>query len=387
MRSICVLGSTGSVGTQTLEVARALGIRVSGLSAWSNLRLLAEQAQEFKPEAVAVGDGKLSGDALEVFRTMSPSPRVLMGRDGLCEMASEVGDGIVVNAVVGSTGIWPTLWAIRAGRDVALANKETLVAAGHHVMEEAHRRKVMIRPVDSEHSAIWQCLAGQPRQAVRRLILTASGGPFRDRLDLQSVTREEALAHPNWNMGPKISIDSATMVNKALEVVEARWLFDLDVDKIDVLVHRQSIVHSMVEFEDGCVMAQLGAADMRMPIQHALTYPERVKADVPRLDFASLGTLTFDAPDIHRFPGVALGHGALKLGGVAPAVMSAANEEAVRMFLEGGIEFVRITSLVKEAMDGAPSIPNPGIEQILEADEWARQYVRGRCSACTRFHS
>lgn len=387
MRAICILGSTGSVGAQTIDVARSLGFRVSGLSTWSNLRLLADQAQEFKPDACAVGDEQAADAAQRLLRRISPTPRLLVGTDGICELAAMAQHEIVVNAVVGFGGVRPTLAAIDAGHDVALANKETLVAAGSIIMERAQRAGVSIRPVDSEHSAIWQCIAGLDRPELSRLILTASGGPFRDTADLSRVTVEEALAHPNWRMGPKISVDSATMINKALEVIEAHWLFGVSPDMIEIVVHRESIVHSMVEFVDGSVIAQMGAADMRTPIQYALTYPGRRQGLAPRLDFAELGALTFARPDSDRFPGVTLGHEALRRGGISPAVMSAANEAAVDLFLRGALDFQRISSVVAETMDECTVGGELSLDDIVLADGWARQSVEERCCGCMRSRS
>ncbi len=384
MLSVCILGSTGSVGSQAIEVARSLSLPVTGLSTWSNVRLLAEQAREFRPRACAVGDPRMAGDARNLLRELPGAPQLFVGTEGLSELASMAEHEIVLNAVVGFSGVYPTLAAIEAGHDVALANKETLVAAGSIVMERARRRGVSIRPVDSEHSAIWQCLAGQDRQSLSRLILTASGGPFRDKVDLSDVTREQALAHPNWRMGPKISVDSATMINKALEVVEAHWLFDASPDIIEIAVHRESIVHSMVEFVDGSVIAQVGAADMRTPIQYALTYPKRCEGLAQKLDFAELGTLTFAAPDAARFPGVLLGHQALQLGGVAPAAMSAANEAAVDRFLRGTLRFCDIAPVVAEAMHRSVDGGELSLRGIVEADGQARQFVEERCGGCTR---
>ncbi len=384
MLSVCILGSTGSVGTQAIEVSRSLRLPVTGLSTWSNVRLMAEQAHEFGPMACAVGDPRMADEAQNLLGELSPTPKLLVGTDGLMELASMAEHGIVLNALVGSGGVYPTLAAIDAGHDVALANKETLVAAGSIVMERARRRGVSIRPVDSEHSAIWQCLAGQNRPGLARLILTASGGPFRDRADLSDVTVEQALAHPNWRMGPKISVDCATMINKALEVVEAHWLFDASPDIIEIAVHRESIVHSMVEFADGSVIAQMGAADMRTPIQYALTYPERRSGLAPRLDFAELGALTFAPPDTQRFPGVLLGHQALRLGGLAPAVMSAANEAAVDRFLRGALRFCDIAPVVAEAMSNSRAGGELSLSDIVQADEWARQFVQERCGGCMR---
>jgi len=387
MLSVCILGSTGSVGSQAIEVARSLGLRVSGLSTWSNVRLLAEQAREFRPSACAVGDPGAAGDARSLLRELSPTPELFVGTDGLSELASMAEHEIVLNAVVGFAGVYPTLAAIDAGHDVALANKETLAAAGSIVMGRARQRGVSIRPVDSEHSAIWQCLAGQNRPGLSRLVLTASGGPFRDRADLSDVTWEQALAHPNWRMGPKISVDSATMINKALEVVEAHWLFDASPDIIEIVVHRESIVHSMVEFVDGSVIAQMGTADMRTPIQYALTYPRRRDGLAQRLDLAELGTLTFASPDTERFPGVLLGHQALRHGGVAPAAMSAANEAAVDLFCRGVLRFCDIAPAVAEAMAGIRAGGEPSLQEIVEADGWARQFIEERCRGCMRWLS
>lgn len=384
MRSICVLGSTGSVGVQSLDVARSLGLKVSGLSAYSNVELLVEQARQFSPTMVAIGDVRAQARAEAAFSELSPAPELLVGPEGLVQLAASRKHDIVVNAIVGFAGVWSTLAAIDAGHDVALANKETLVAAGSIVMERARRAGVSIRPVDSEHSAIFQCIRGQDRDAISRIILTASGGPFRDRRDLSDVAVEEAIAHPNWDMGPKISVDSATMINKALEVVEARWLFDVSPEMIDIVIHRQSVIHSMVEYRDGSVIAQLGTADMRTPIQYALTYPDREEGLASRLDLSSLATLTFEEPDLSRFPGAGLGHEALKRGGVAPVVMSAANEEAVSLFLRGKVRFLDIPDLVFEAMDSSSVVREPSLDDIVRADIWAREYVRGRCRPCTR---
>lgn len=384
MRSICVLGSTGSVGVQSLDVARSLGLKVSGLSAYSNVELLVEQARQFSPAMVAIGDVRAQARAEAAFSKLSPVPELFVGPEGLVQLAASTKHDIVVNAIVGFAGVWSTLAAIDAGHDVALANKETLVAAGSIVMERARQAGVSIRPVDSEHSAIFQCIQGQDREAISRIILTASGGPFRDRRDLSDVAVEEAIAHPNWDMGPKISVDSATMINKALEVVEARWLFDVSPEMIDIVIHRQSVIHSMVEYRDGSVIAQLGTADMRTPIQYALTYPDREEGLASRLDLSSLATLTFEKPDLSRFPGAGLGHEALDRGGVAPAVMSAANEEAVSLFLRGEVRFLDIPDLVFEAMDSSSVVREPSLDDIVRADIWAREYVRGRCRPCTR---
>lgn len=379
MTRLCILGSTGSVGAQALEVARSLGLEIVGLSAWSSVDLLVEQAREFSPRAVAVGDSRCAERARAALSTLSPSPELLIGRDGIAELAAYAEQDLVLNAIVGFEGVYPTLAACAAGHDVALANKETLVAAGQLVMKAAQDAGCTIRPVDSEHSAIWQCLSGQDRSAVSRIILTASGGPFRDRTDLSEVTRAEAVSHPNWAMGPKISVDSATMMNKALEVIEAHWLFGVDPDRIDVLIHRESVVHSMVEFIDGSTIAQLGAADMRVPIQFAITYPKRRRGLSRGLDLASMGTLSFAHPDLNRFPAAGLGHAALLRGGACPAVMSAANEEAVRLFLAGRIRFTEITPAVIAAMNAFDDTGFDSIDAIARADAWARDYVRGRC--------
>ncbi len=365
MRSICVLGSTGSVGIQSLEVARSLGLKVSGLSAYSNVDRLVEQVREFNPTMVGIGDMSALERTRAAFSGISPAPELFVGPEGLCQLAAAAEHDIVINAIVGFAGVWSTLAAIDAGHDVALANKETLVAAGSIVMDRARRANVSIRPVDSEHSAIYQCIQGQDREAVSRIILTASGGPFHDRHDLSDVSVEEAIAHPNWDMGRKISVDSATMINKALEVIEARWLFDVGPEMIDIVVHRQSVIHSMVEYCDGSIIAQLGTADMRIPIQYALTSPSRREGLASRLDLNLLGTLTFEKPDLARFPGAGFGHEALRRGGVAPTVMSAANEEAVRLFLGGEVRFVDIPELVFEAMDSSSKVEKPSLDDIF----------------------
>lgn len=384
MTSICILGSTGSVGVQSLEVARSLGLKVSGLSAYSEVELLAEQARQFGPDMVGIGDVRAEARARALFSRMSTPPELFFGPEGVSQVAAAAEHDLVVNAIVGFAGVWPTLAAIDAGHDVALANKETLVAAGSVVMDRARQEGVAIRPIDSEHSAIYQCIQGQGREAVARIILTASGGPFIDRYDFADISVAEAISHPNWNMGPKISVDSATMINKALEVVEARWLFDVDSEMIDIVVHRESVIHSMVEYCDGSIIAQLGTADMRTPIQYALTCPERVEGLAAKLDLSSIGKLTFEKPDLSRFPGAGLGHEALRHKGVVPAVMSAANEEAVRLFLHGDVRFVDIVDLVMEAMESSPRIEEPSLDDIVEADVWAREFVRGRCRSCTR---
>ncbi|NPV52271.1 MAG: 1-deoxy-D-xylulose-5-phosphate reductoisomerase [Firmicutes bacterium] len=374
-RNVVVLGSTGSIGVQALEVSLRFPdyIRIAGLSAGSNLERLAEQALHFRPPMVAIVDDSL-GDELKARLYSLPATRVLAGREALIEMVTAPGVDLVLNAIVGIAGLEPTLAAIRAGKDIALANKETLVAAGELVMREASRRGVRIIPVDSEHSAIFQCLVGEDAAAVGRLILTSSGGALRDFTleELEVAGPEDALRHPNWAMGAKVTVDSATLMNKALEVIEARWLFNIDPSRIAVVIHRESVIHSMVEFCDGSIKAQMGCPDMRLPIQYALTYPNRFNGAAASLDVERLGTLTFGVPDQSRFPAVRFGHEAMRAGGTMPAVMNAANEEAVRRFLEREIAFRDIARLVSDAMERHSSIMNPSLDEILEADRWAR---------------
>ena len=374
-KNIAVLGSTGSIGVQTLDVVRNLGIRVSALTAYSNIDLLEQQAREFRPRLVSAGDGVLAAELKN--RLNGLGIEVLSGPDGIRAAAGIDGVDTVVVAIVGIAGLLPTIEAIRKGRKVALANKETLVTAGRIVMSEAERHGVTVFPIDSEHSAIYQCLAGSRRQDAERLLLTASGGPFRGKKyhELADVTAAQALAHPNWNMGNKITIDSATLMNKGLEVIEARWLFGFTPDRIRVLVHPQSIIHSMVEYRDGSVIAQLGKPDMRIPIQLALTWPERCSNDFPKLDPIKCGPLTFEEPDTETFRCLRLAYDALEAGGTMPAVMNGANEAAVKLFLEGRIGFCDIPKLIEKAMLAHEVNTSPELDDIIEVDRWAKRLV------------
>ncbi|MFC4598977.1 1-deoxy-D-xylulose-5-phosphate reductoisomerase [Cohnella hongkongensis] len=374
MKKIAVLGSTGSIGTQTLDViSRRPGeYEVVGLAAGANVSLLLEQVRAFKPKWVSAGTEEL---AAQVRAEAPAGVRVVHGEQGLRQIAGESGANYVVCALVGSLGLTSTLAAIEAGADIGLANKETLVTAGHLVMSRAKAKGVSILPVDSEHSAIFQCLNGEPAKAVKRLMLTASGGSFRDlgREQLRNVTVEDALKHPNWSMGAKVTIDSATMANKGLEVIEARWLFDLPYDQIDVVLHPESIVHSMVEFVDTSVMAQLGNPDMRVPIQYALTYPERAASPASPLDLLQQGTLHFKPMSFERYPCLRLAYEAGRAGGTATTVFNAANEIAVARFLKGEISFLAIEETIERTLAKHAPVPSPGLEDILEADAWARR--------------
>ena len=382
MKKLSLLGSTGSIGTQALQVVQNLREQgekweVAALAARSSVNRLEEQARQFHPDVVAVFD---EGAALSLRQSLRDTDiQVLSGMEGLCEAAAWPGADLTLNAVVGMVGLQPTLAALQAGKALALANKETLVAGGAIVMEAARKRHLPILPVDSEHSAIFQCLQGCPeRGALKKLVLTASGGPFfgRSRQELAGVTREQALRHPNWDMGAKITIDSATMMNKGLEVMEASWLFDLPEHRIEVVVHRESVIHSMVEYQDNAVVAQLGVPDMAVPIQYALTYPRRMPSPAGELDLCALGKLTFYPPDREAFPCLELCREALRRGGLVPAAANGANEQAVALFLEGKIGFLDIPRLVEAAMDRQ----DPGVvtlEAVLEADREARAFVAG----------
>lgn len=374
---ISILGSTGSIGTQTLEIAREYkGINVVALSARSNIELLEEQAREFKPEIVCV---TAEEKAKELKIKLADTPvKVVSGKSGLIEAATVSEAHTVVTAVVGISGLEPTIEAIKAKKNIALANKETLVTGGHIVTALAKRYKVDILPVDSEHSAIFQSLQGANRGEIKRILLTASGGPFfgKKREELADITPEQALKHPNWNMGAKVTIDSSTLVNKGLEIIEAKWLFDVPIDKIKVLVHRQSIVHSMVEYADNGVIAQLGAPDMRLPIQYALTYPNRLPMSGNELDFTKYGTLTFEEPDTETFFALELAKRAGSEGGILPTVFNSADEAAVELFMKGKISYLGISEAIQRAMENAPTIENPTLEQILEADKYARTLVK-----------
>ena len=382
MRYITVLGSTGSIGVQTLEVLENLeGIRPEGLSTYSKIELLEQQARRWRPKRVCAVVESRARD-LKV-RLADTSVEVLAGKEGLLALANGEESDTVVTGIVGIAGLAPTLAAVRAGKRIALANKETLVTAGDLVMREARRCGAEIIPVDSEHSAVFQCLAARVNpenyeQEVSAVILTASGGPFfgRSRESLADVTKAQALRHPNWDMGAKITIDSATLMNKGLEVLEAAHLFRMPPERIEVVVHRQSIVHSMVRFSDNAVIAQLGVPDMKLPIQYALTYPERVNMTGNRLDFFSCGPLTFDRPDTETFRCLALAYRAGNIGGTMPAVLNGANEEAVSLFLQDKIRFLSIADMVEAAMEAHCPTAQPTLEDIVQADIWAREYVR-----------
>lgn len=376
MRKISILGSTGSIGTQTLEVVENLeNIKVMAITGNSNIALLEEQARKFQPELVAVMDEENAEVLKEKLADMDIC--VVSGMDGLVEAATYDGVDTVVTSVVGNVGLKPTFEAIRAGKNIALANKETLVSAGQLVMDLAKKHNIKIYPVDSEHSAIFQSLQGNEGNKIERILLTASGGPFRGkkREELLDVTAADALKHPNWSMGNKITIDSATLMNKGLEVMEAKWLFDVDVDQIEVLIHPQSIVHSAVEYEDGAIMAQMGEPDMRVPIQYALTYPKRVKSPFSRVDFMQRSNLTFDQPDMETFQCLSLAYRALKTGGTLPAVLNGANEVAVARFLKGDIGFLQISELIEQTMDAYTVKQEYTLEDLLEADAWAKNYA------------
>lgn len=380
MNCVSILGSTGSIGRQSLDIVEHLGIEVGALTAGTSVALMAQQCRKFRP-ALAVMATKEAADALQELISDLPV-KISWGEEGLIEAATLAKVDCVITAVVGMLGLKPTLAAIGAGKRIGLANKETLVCAGELVMEEARRCNAEIIPVDSEHSAIFQCLMGCNRAAeVKRLILTCSGGPFfgMSPEQLKTVTKADALKHPNWKMGPKITVDCATLMNKGLEVIEAMHLYNMPVEKVDVVIHRQSIVHSMVEFTDGAVMAQMGAPDMRLPIQLAITYPQRSDCVVDTLDLLTCGPLTFSAPDTQAFPCLALARECAKRGGNACAVMNGANEEAVAMYLRDEIGFYDIYRLVKHAVDTVPYIGKPNLEQILDSDRLARAAVKS-CS-------
>ncbi len=376
MRKIAIMGSTGSIGTQTLDVVREnKDIEVVGLSAGSNIDLLEKQIREFQPKLAVMGNEKLATDLKT--RIADLPVKVSFGMDGLLELARMEESEILVTAIVGMIGIRPTVAAIKAGKDIALANKETLVTAGHIIMPLAEEYHVQILPVDSEHSAIFQALHGENRAQVSRLLITASGGPFRGKktADLEKVTVQDALKHPNWAMGRKITIDSATLVNKGLEVMEAKWLFGMDLDHIDVVVQPKSIIHSMVEFVDGAVIAQLGTPDMKLPIQYALYYPERRYLPGARLDFKTLTEITFEVPDMETFKGLPLAMEASRKGGSMPTVFNAANERAVAAFLDEKIRFLDIYTLIEEAMAAHTVIDHPDLEQILATEKEAEDFV------------
>ena len=380
MKKIAILGSTGSIGTQTLEVVRAnKDIEVTALAAGSNIDLLEKQIREFSPKIAAVWNEEKAKELKDRVRDLDI--RVESGMDGLLAVATELGAEIVVTAVVGMIGIRPTIAAIEAGKDIALANKETLVTAGHIIMPLAKKHGVKILPVDSEHSAIFQSLNGEPKDKIRQILLTASGGPFRGftKEQLTNVKAADALKHPNWTMGRKITIDSATMVNKGLEVMEAGWLFHVPPEKITVVVQPQSIIHSMVEYVDGAVIAQLGVPDMKLPIQYALFYPDRRPMQENNIDFFKLGRITFEEPDMEVFTGLKLAYEAFRAGGSMPTVFNAANEKAVSLFLQDKIGFLDIPELIGACMQNHHVIANPTVEQILEAEAACYDYIESRC--------
>ena len=378
MKRIAVLGSTGSIGKQALDViGKSDSLFVSALAANSNIKLMEEQIRKFSPEIAALYDEKAAADLrVRVFDT---NTKIVGGANGVCEAASFAGNDMVLTAVSGSIGIMPTLCAIDAGADIALANKETMVCAGEIVNSRAKEKKVKIIPVDSEHGAIFQCIKDE-KKSVKKIILTASGGPFfgKSRKELANVSPEDALKHPNWDMGAKITIDSATLFNKGLEVIEAVRLFGVLPSQIEVLVHRQSIVHSMVEFSDNSVLAQLGLPDMRLPIAYALNYPDRLPNPAPEIDFTKVGALTFEKPDTETFCGLSLAFLAIEEGGTKPAVYNGANEEAVSAFLCGKCSFLDIAALVEYAMENHKTIINPTLEEIIESDKNARRLVNTR---------
>lgn len=379
MTKIAVLGSTGSIGTQTLDiVSKNKDLQVTGLAAGKNIELLEQQIRTFKPRLAAVGDPALAKElAVQVKDT---DCRVVGGMEGLIELAVMEETDILVTAIVGMIGIRPTIEAICARKDIALANKETLVTAGHIIMPLAEEKGVKIYPVDSEHSAIYQCLHGEKAVSIHKLLITASGGPFRGKKteELKNIQVEDALKHPNWAMGHKITIDSATLVNKGLEVMEAKWLFGVGLDQIQVVVQPQSVIHSMVEFIDGSVMAQLGTPDMRLPIQYALYRGERRFLDDERLDFTKLGSITFEAPDTETFKGLPLAIKASREGGSMPTVFNAANEKAVALFLERKIAFLDIYRIIEEAMERHKVVAVPGIEEILDIEQETYRWIEGR---------
>ena len=381
MKNIAILGSTGSIGTQTLDVIRHNDdLKLVAISAGSNIILLEEQIREFHPELVAVWSESKAKELRTAVADVTPAVKVVSGMDGLLEVATIASSDILVTAVVGMIGIRPTIAAIKAGKDIGLANKETLVTAGHIIMPLAAECNVSILPVDSEHSAIFQCLHGERENMIHKILLTASGGPFRgkSKKDLELVTLEQALRHPNWSMGKKITIDSATMVNKGLEVIEAKWLFGVQPEQIQVVVQPQSIIHSMVEFEDGAVMAQLGTPDMRLPIQYALYYPKRVYLDGKRLNFETLSQITFEKPDMDTFLGLKYAYEAINIGGSMPTVLNAVNELAVAKFLNKTVRFLEIYDMIRFCMDQHKVIENPGVEEILETEQWVYETIESR---------
>lgn len=379
MKYISIIGSTGSIGTQTLDIVRQNpDLQVSALAAGTNIDLLEQQVREFSPVLVAVYDEERAKELKQ--RLGDTKVRVTAGMDGLLEAATEEKCSMVVTAIVGMIGIRPTIAAMKAGKDIALANKETLVTAGHLIMPMAKELGVSIYPVDSEHSAIFQCLQSGQRKDLDSLIITASGGPFRKKTteELACVTVEDALNHPNWSMGRKITVDSATLVNKGLEVIEAKWLFDVDFDHIHVVVQPKSIIHSMIQFQDGSVIAQLGTPDMKLPIQYALFYPEHRELPGDRLDFAALKELVFEEPPIDVLKGLPYAYKAGRIGGSMPTVLNAANEKAVALFLDRKIQFLDIYDIIEDAMESHKLIEHPTLEQVLETEQWVYEHIESR---------
>ena len=374
-KNISILGSTGSIGTQTLDVVREIGgINVKAITANNNIELLEKQIREFNPDIAAVMNEEMAEKLKE--RVKDCGTKILSGIDGLIEAAVYKESDTVVTSVVGNIGIVPTFEAIKAGKNIALANKETLVSAGELIINAVKKYGVKLYPVDSEHSAIFQCLRGNEDNKIRRILLTACGGPFRGRKreELLNVRAEDALKHPNWSMGKKVTIDSASLMNKGLEVIEAKWLFGVDVEDIEVLIHPQSIVHSAVEYEDGAVIAQMGEPDMKVPIQYALTYPKRVKNSFPKIDFAQRNSLTFEKPDMDTFKCLSLAYRAIKTGGTMPTVMNGANEMAVAAFLENKIGFLDIADIIEKTMMSYNVKYDYAVEDLVEADKWARNF-------------
>lgn len=379
MKKIAILGSTGSIGTQTLDIVRNYSeeLQVVALAAGSNVELLEKQIREFRPQVVAMWSEKAALDLKQRISDLEVS--VLTGMEGLLAISVLPEVEVLVTAIVGMIGIRPTIEAIKAGKDIALANKETLVCAGHIIMPLAKEHNVSILPVDSEHSAIFQSLNGEPKNRISKILLTASGGPFRGktREELQNMQVEDALKHPNWSMGRKITIDSSTLVNKGLEVMEAKWLFGVEPEQIQVVVHPQSIIHSMVEYVDGAVIAQLGIPDMKLPIQYALFYPDRRVMNEKKLDFFELQNMTFEKPDTETFYGLKLAYEALRSGGNIPTIYNAANEKAVALFLEKRISYLQIPEMIERSMSKIPRIENPDVEQILETENRVYEYIAG----------
>ena len=381
MKKIGILGSTGSIGTQTLEIVRSNpDLQVIALAVGSNVSLMEQQVREFHPMLAVMGSEEAATDLKN--RIADTDTRVSAGMEGMLELAILPQMEVLVTAIVGMIGIRPTIAAIKAGKTIALANKETLVTAGHIIMPLAKEKGVSILPVDSEHSAIFQSMHGENRERVSKILLTASGGPFRGKKteELQDITVEDALKHPNWSMGRKITVDSATLVNKGLEVMEAKWLFDVEPEQIQVVVHPQSIIHSMVEYVDGGIMAQLGMPDMKLPIQYALFYPDRRPMDGRRVDFFALKSISFEEPDIKTFRGLQLAYDAIAAGGSMPTVFNAANEKAVGLFLDKKIRFLAIYDLIQGAMEQHKVIANPTVDEILEAEAQAHAYISGKLS-------